>query len=45
VDHVLVNGEFALRDGQLTGAQPGRALRGNDVLGSGPPRALRHGLA
>jgi N-acyl-D-amino-acid deacylase len=45
VDHVLVNGEFALRDGQLTGAQPGRALRGNDVLGSGPPRAFRHGLA
>ncbi len=32
VDHVLVNGEFALRDGQLTGARPGRALRrGQDV--------------
>lgn len=27
VDHVLVNGTFALRDGRLTGARPGRALR------------------
>lgn len=27
VDHVLVAGTFALRDGQLTGARPGRALR------------------
>ncbi|MGH3435156.1 MAG: hypothetical protein ACRDRN_01665 [Sciscionella sp.] len=27
VDHVLVNGEFAWRDGALTGARPGRALR------------------
>jgi N-acyl-D-aspartate/D-glutamate deacylase len=28
VRHVLINGQFALRDGQLTGAPPGRALRG-----------------
>lgn len=27
VDHVLVNGVFALRAGELTGARPGRALR------------------
>jgi N-acyl-D-amino-acid deacylase len=27
VDHVLVNGEFALRDGKLTSNRPGRALR------------------
>jgi N-acyl-D-amino-acid deacylase len=27
IDHVLVGGEFALRDGRLTGATPGRALR------------------
>jgi N-acyl-D-amino-acid deacylase len=27
VEHVLVNGELALRDGRLTGARPGRALR------------------
>jgi N-acyl-D-aspartate/D-glutamate deacylase len=27
VDHVLVSGKLALRDGQLTGARPGRALR------------------
>jgi len=27
VEHVLVSGEFALRDGELTGARPGRALR------------------
>lgn len=27
VDHVLVSGTFALRDGALTGARPGRALR------------------
>lgn len=27
VDHVLVGGELALRDGELTGARPGRALR------------------
>ena len=27
VDHVLVGGQLALRDGQLTGATPGRALR------------------
>ena len=27
VDHVLVSGAFALRDRQLTGARPGRALR------------------
>ncbi|HWC78757.1 MAG TPA: amidohydrolase family protein [Pseudonocardiaceae bacterium] len=27
VDHVLVSGEFALRDGTLTGATPGRGLR------------------
>jgi dihydroorotase/N-acyl-D-amino-acid deacylase len=25
--HVLVNGEWVLRDGQMTGARPGRALR------------------
>jgi N-acyl-D-amino-acid deacylase len=25
--HVLVNGEFALRDGELTGARSGRILR------------------
>jgi len=27
VDHVLVSGQFALRDGELAGARPGRALR------------------
>lgn len=27
IHHVLVNGRFALRDGQLTGEHPGRALR------------------
>lgn len=27
VEHVLVNGVFALQDGELTGAQPGKALR------------------
>ena len=27
IDHVLVSGEFALRDGQLTGKKPGRGLR------------------
>jgi N-acyl-D-amino-acid deacylase len=27
VEQVLVSGEFVLRDGQLTGARPGRALR------------------
>ena len=27
VHHVLVNGQLVLRDGQLTGARPGRALR------------------
>jgi N-acyl-D-amino-acid deacylase len=27
VDHVLVSGQLALRDGQLAGARPGRALR------------------
>ena len=27
VHHVLVNGRFALRDGQLTGEKPGRGLR------------------
>jgi len=27
VHHVLVGGQLVLRDGQLTGAAPGRALR------------------
>ena len=27
IDHVLVSGEFALRDGALTAARPGRAVR------------------
>ena len=27
IDHVLVNGRFALRDGELTGQSPGRLLR------------------
>ncbi len=27
IQHVLVNGRFALRDGELTGQTPGRALR------------------
>ena len=26
--HVLVNGVFALQDGELTGATPGRVVRG-----------------
>ena len=28
VEHVIVNGQLALRDGQLTGARPGRVVRG-----------------
>jgi N-acyl-D-amino-acid deacylase len=27
IHHVLVNGRFALRDGQLTGETPGQAVR------------------
>lgn len=27
VKHVMVNGKFALKDGQMTGARPGRSLR------------------
>jgi N-acyl-D-aspartate/D-glutamate deacylase len=27
VKHVLVNGEWVLKDGQMTGKRPGRALR------------------
>ena len=28
VEHVVVNGQLALRDGRLTGARPGRFVRG-----------------
>jgi N-acyl-D-amino-acid deacylase len=27
IDHVVVNGEFAVRDGEVTGALPGTAVR------------------
>ncbi len=41
VDHVLVSGQFALSDGDLTGARPGRALRRGpgDVMAVAPPAA------
>jgi len=32
VHHVLVNGELVLRDGRLTAARPGRALRAQPVI-------------
>ncbi len=31
VSHVLVNGAFALRDGEPTGGTPGRVLRSRDA--------------
>ena len=37
VHHVLVNGRFALRDGQLTGEHPGRALRHSGGTPLDPP--------
>ncbi|MGE3189293.1 MAG: amidohydrolase family protein, partial [Vicinamibacterales bacterium] len=42
VRHVLVNGRFALRDGALTGAQAGRALRRTAQM---PSRRMSAGVA
>lgn len=42
VVHVIVNGEAVLRDGKLTGAMPGRVLRGPAARGTAP-RAARPG--
>jgi N-acyl-D-aspartate/D-glutamate deacylase len=36
--HVLVNGTLALRDGQVTGVQGGRALRRTKAMISRRPR-------
>jgi N-acyl-D-amino-acid deacylase len=35
VEHVAVNGQLVLRDGRLTGARPGRAIRGPGWQGWG----------
>ncbi len=36
--HVLVNGVPVLRDGEHTGATPGRALKGSGARGAAGPR-------
>jgi len=41
VEHVVVNGQLALRDGRLTGARPGRVVRGPGWKGAVPA----HGAA
>ncbi len=35
VEHVVVNGQLVLRDGRLTGARPGRVVRGPGWRGAG----------
>jgi N-acyl-D-amino-acid deacylase len=37
VEHVVVNGQLALRDGRLTGARPGRVVRGPGWKGAAAP--------
>jgi len=39
VEHVVVNGQLVLRDGRLTGARPGRFVRGPGWTGAAHPAA------
>ena len=38
MSHVFVNGVQVLRDGEHTGAKPGRVMRGPGWKGQGEPR-------
>ncbi len=43
--HVLVNGQIVLKDGEHTGAMPGRALKGPGARAQRPGDALWNALA